>query len=85
MVAAAMAGARASETSSSSVSGLTRRTCKLAPPTVLYAPALPPPQAAAFAELLCRAGPWSAAQLIACQGVPFLRLVVVAGHSLLVG
>ncbi|PRW61538.1 MAP3K epsilon kinase 1-like isoform X2 [Chlorella sorokiniana] len=30
-------------------------------------------QAAAFAELLCRAGPWSAAQLIACQGVPFLR------------
>lgn len=40
---------------------------------------LPPPlcQAAAFAELLCRAGPWSAAQLIACQGVPFLRCAVV--------
>ena len=47
------------------------------PPTAAHSPLLPAPlQAAAFAELLCRAGPSSAAQLVACQGVPFLRHVL---------
>lgn len=44
------------------------------PASTRPAPTLPhPSQAAAFAGLLCRSCPASAAQLVACQGVPFLR------------
>ena len=38
-----------------------------------HPPPCPLPQAAAFAGVLCRASPASVAQLVACQGVPFLR------------